>query len=89
MMGDGAVPFATRQEFRNQTIPGSRQEFRNQNVPWRSNPFPHGAGRSLPPRITDMTGEGVVELEEEMEAISRTLYAMIEIGDEMRPQQDL
>lgn len=77
MTSDRAVPFATRQEFRNQTIP------------WRPDSFSYEARRGSPPRVTDMTGEGVVKSEEEMEAMSRTLYAIIEIGDEMRPQEEL
>lgn len=76
IMSDQAVPFSNRREFWNQTMA------------WR----PHGislAPRFPPPRITDMTGEGVMKSEEEIEDTAMNLYEIIEIADEMTPQKDL
>ena len=64
MMGNRAVPFANPQQFRDQTEPQDpRSSFRVREGP----------------RSTDMTGEGVAKSREEIEAMTKTLYAMLEI----------
>ena len=74
IMSDRAVPF------------GNWQEFRDQTVAWRPRLSRSDPTGNPPPRTTDMTGEGVVKSEEEMEETARTLYAILEIQEPMRPQ---
>ena len=78
IMSNHAVPFRNWQEFRDQTAP--------RRSPYVSLGYTRGVP---PPRTTDMTGEGVVKSEEEMEDAARTLYAILEIQDQMKPQRDL
>lgn len=77
MMSDRDVPFRDWQGFRKQT------------EPWRPHFLSEEARRGPPPRSTDMTDEGVTKSKEDMEATAQILYAILQIEDEMRPQQDL
>ena len=76
-MSNHAVPFRNWQELRDQTTP-RRPSYMSSRYT-----------RVSPPRTTDMTGEGVVKSEEEMEDTARTLYAILEIQEQMKPQRDL
>ena len=64
MMSNQAVPF------------GNPQQFRIQTEPWQSQ---REVSRVPPPRSTDMTGAVVAKSREEIEAMTKTLYAMLEI----------
>lgn len=78
MMSDQDLPFRGYQDFRGQT------------EPWHQPLRPEEARRAVPPpRSTDMTSEGVWKSEREMEATAKVLYKILEIEDEMRPQEDL
>ena len=69
IMSDQDVPFRDEQEVQTQT------------QPWHPNLSYGGTRRVPPPRITDMTGEGIEKSLEEMEATRKTLYAKLNIKD--------
>ena len=60
----------------------SWQEFGSQTQPWIPRRSDLGARRGMngpPPRSTDMTGEVIVKSRKEMNAMTRNLYAILEI----------
>ncbi len=70
--GDPYFRFLEARMMSNRPVPfANPQHFRIQTEPWQR--------RVAPPRSTDMTGAVVAKSKEEIEAMTRTLYAMLEI----------
>ena len=70
----------------NRAVPfRSWEEFRDQTAPLRPRLSTRDRRRNPPPRTTDMTGEGAVKSEAELEDAAKTLYAILGIQEQMRP----